>query len=62
MKALFWSAVINGAVSAPMIALMVYLGSRSAIMGSLTLPWSLKILGLFTALLMGVCTLAMLVL
>jgi NRAMP (natural resistance-associated macrophage protein)-like metal ion transporter len=62
MKALFWSAVINGAVSAPMIALMVYLGSRPEIMGTLTLPWSLKILGGFTALLMGVCTVAMLVL
>ena len=62
MSALFWSAVINGAVSAPMIALMVYLGSRPAVMGALTLPWSLKILGLFTAALMGVCTVAMLVL
>jgi Mn2+/Fe2+ NRAMP family transporter len=60
MKALFWSAVINGAVSAPMIALMVYLGSRPAIMGTLTLPLSLKLLGAFTALLMGACTLAML--
>jgi NRAMP (natural resistance-associated macrophage protein)-like metal ion transporter len=62
MKALFWSAVINGAVSAPMIALMVYLGSRRAVMGTLTLPWSLKILGIFTALLMGICTVAMLAL
>jgi len=62
MSALFWSAVINGAVSAPMIALMVYLGSRPAIMGTLTLSWPLKILGLFTAALMGACTIAMLVL
>jgi NRAMP (natural resistance-associated macrophage protein)-like metal ion transporter len=62
MKALFWSAVINGAVSAPMIALMVYLGSNRSIMGTLTLPLSLKILGLFTAVLMGGCTLAMLLL
>jgi NRAMP (natural resistance-associated macrophage protein)-like metal ion transporter len=62
MKALFWSAVINGAVSAPMIALMVYLGSRRTVMGTLTLPWSLKIIGGFTALLMGICTIAMLAL
>jgi Mn2+/Fe2+ NRAMP family transporter len=62
MSALFWSAVINGAVSAPMIALMVYLGSRPAIMGTLTLSWPLKLLGLFTAALMGACTIAMLVL
>jgi NRAMP (natural resistance-associated macrophage protein)-like metal ion transporter len=62
MRALFWSAVINGAVSAPMIALMVYLGSRSDVMGTLALPWTLKILGMLTALLMGGCTVAMLVL
>ena len=62
MSALFWSAVINGAISAPMIALMVYLGSRPAVMGALTLPWPLKVLGLFCAALMGICTVAMLVL
>jgi len=62
IKALFWSAVINGAVSAPMIAIMVVLGSKQAVMGTLVLPWPLKLLGWLTAILMGSCTIAMLVL
>ena len=62
MKALFWSAVINGVIAAPMIAMMVWLGSRPAVMGALILPWTLRILGGLTAILMGVSTLAMLIL
>jgi NRAMP (natural resistance-associated macrophage protein)-like metal ion transporter len=62
IKALFWSAVINGVVSAPMIAIMVVLGSKPEVMGTLVLPWPLKLLGWLTALLMGGCTVAMLVL
>ena len=61
MKALFWAAVVNGIVSAPMIAMMVLLGSRRSIMGALVLPWRLKIAGALTALLMGGATIAMLV-
>jgi NRAMP (natural resistance-associated macrophage protein)-like metal ion transporter len=62
IKALFWSAVINGVVSAPMIAIMVVLGSKPEVMGTLVLPWPLKLLGWLTAILMGGCTVAMLVL
>jgi Mn2+/Fe2+ NRAMP family transporter len=61
IKALFWSAVINGAVSAPIIATMVVLGSKRAVMGNLVLPWTLKALGWLTAGIMGACTIAMLV-
>ena len=59
MKALFWSAVINGAISAPMIAAMVVLGSRRKVMGTLTLPWLLQALGWLTAALMGAATVGM---
>jgi NRAMP (natural resistance-associated macrophage protein)-like metal ion transporter len=62
MRALFWSAVINGAISAPMIAVMVVLGSRRAVMGPLLLPWPLKLLGWITALLMGGATIGMILL
>jgi NRAMP (natural resistance-associated macrophage protein)-like metal ion transporter len=62
MKALFWSAVINGVVAAPMIAMMVWLGSQQRVMGSLVLSWPLRVLGIATALLMGLCTVAMLLL
>ena len=62
MKALFWSAVINGAVAAPIIAMMVVLGSKPAVMGKLVLPWSLRIMGSLTAILMAACTAGMLLL
>ncbi len=53
MRALFWAAVINGVVAVPMIIAMVILGSRSDVMGTLTLPAWLRIFGWGTAALMG---------
>ena len=53
MRALFWAAVINGLVAVPMIIAMVILGSRSDVMGTLTLPAWLRIFGWGTAALMG---------
>jgi NRAMP (natural resistance-associated macrophage protein)-like metal ion transporter len=46
----------------PIIATMVVLGSKRAVMGTLVLPWTLKALGWLTAAIMGVCTIAMFVL
>ena len=62
MKALFWSAVINGVVSAPMIGAMVVLGSSKAVMGPLVLPRLLQVLGWLCAILMGACTIGIVVL
>lgn len=62
IKALLWSAVINGVVSGPMIAIMVVLGSKRKVMGTLVLPWLLRVLGSLTAILMGGCTVAMIIL
>jgi Mn2+/Fe2+ NRAMP family transporter len=46
MKALFWSAVINGVVAGrPLIVAMVVLGSLPSLIGSLVLPIWLRILG-----------------
>jgi Mn2+/Fe2+ NRAMP family transporter len=61
MKALVWSAVINGAVAAPMIAAMVVLGSMRRVMGRFVLPAWLRVLGWAAALIMGAATIAMLV-
>jgi Mn2+/Fe2+ NRAMP family transporter len=52
MKALFWSAVINGIAAGPLIIAMVLLGSLRSVMGDLTLPWWLRILGWMSAVLM----------
>ncbi len=62
MKALFWAAVINGAVAAPIIVVMVLLGSRRSVMGELVLPPVLVVMGLVTAVLMAAATVGMLVL
>ncbi|HWA81647.1 MAG TPA: divalent metal cation transporter [Acetobacteraceae bacterium] len=53
MRALFWSAVINGVVAVPMIIAMVLLGSRRDVMGTLTLPAWLRLFGWGAAILMG---------
>lgn len=60
MKALFWAAVINGVVAAPLIAAMIVLGSLPSVMGSLVLPLWLRVLGWLSALLMASGTVAML--
>ncbi|HUC17438.1 MAG TPA: divalent metal cation transporter [Acetobacteraceae bacterium] len=53
MRALFWSAVINGVVAVPMIVAMVLLGGSRDVMGTLTLPAWLRVFGWGTAILMG---------
>lgn len=45
MKALFWSAVINGVLAAPLMAIMLVIGSNPKIMKTLTLPPVLKVIG-----------------
>lgn len=60
MRALYWSAVVNGVVAAPMIAAMVALGSSPAVMGELVLPRPLRAMGWATALLMAAATAGML--
>jgi NRAMP (natural resistance-associated macrophage protein)-like metal ion transporter len=62
MQALFWSAVINGVVAAPLIAAMIVLGSLRSVMGELILPLWLRLLGWASALLMAAGTVAMVVL
>jgi NRAMP (natural resistance-associated macrophage protein)-like metal ion transporter len=45
IKALFWSAVINGLVAVPVMAMMMHLASRKASMGAFTLGRPLKTMG-----------------
>jgi len=61
IKALFWSAVINGVVAGPLIAAMTVLGSLRSVMGALVLPVWLRALGWASALLMAAGTVAMVV-
>jgi Mn2+/Fe2+ NRAMP family transporter len=45
IKALFWSAVINGVVAAPVMALMMHLSSHRPCMGDFKLHWGLRMVG-----------------
>jgi NRAMP (natural resistance-associated macrophage protein)-like metal ion transporter len=45
IKALFWSAVINGVVAVPVMGLMMHLASRKDVMGEFRLHPGLKIMG-----------------
>ena len=46
MKALFWSAVVNGVVAVPVMVMLVLLASRETVMGRFALSWPMKIDGL----------------
>ncbi len=45
IKALYWSAVINGVAAVPMMIVMMVMSARPKVMGEFTIPWVLKILG-----------------
>jgi NRAMP (natural resistance-associated macrophage protein)-like metal ion transporter len=45
VKALFWSAVVNGVVAVPIMVMMMILGSKKAVMGTFILPPALKVVG-----------------
>jgi len=56
IKALFWSAVINGVVAAPVMALMMHLSSHRAAMGEFKLHRGLKIVGWIATAVMAAAT------
>lgn len=45
MKALYWSAVINGVLAAPVMVVMMLISSNGKIMGHLTISWRLRLAG-----------------
>ena len=60
IKALFWSAVVNGVVAAPIMVMIMLLASRRKVMGTFRLPLRLKLLGWGATLVMAAVTMAML--
>ena len=54
IKALFWSAVVNGVVAAPVMVLMMLLASNKAVMGDFKLHAGLKLVGWLSTLVMAV--------
>ena len=62
LPALFWSAVINGVVAAPMAGLMVWLATRPQVMGEHAIGWKLRLGGGLAALVLTAAALTMLTL
>jgi Mn2+/Fe2+ NRAMP family transporter len=59
IRALYWSAVINGVVAVPVIAAMMLMTDDPRVMGEFTISGKLRLLGWATALAMGLAVLAM---
>ena len=59
IKALFWSAVINGVVAVPLVIVIVLLASRKSVMGQFTASRTLVVLGWITAVVMGLAAIGM---
>jgi NRAMP (natural resistance-associated macrophage protein)-like metal ion transporter len=59
MQALFWSAVINGVVAVPVMAVMMLMASKPEVMGEHTIPASLRIVGWIAVAIMVLGVIAM---
>ncbi|WP_158809081.1 NRAMP family divalent metal transporter [Beijerinckia sp. L45] len=57
VKALYWSAVVNGVLAAPLMAVMMVLAMNPRVMGRLTLPRSMLIFGWLATAVMAAATL-----
>jgi len=59
VKALYWSAILNGVAAAPVMVVMMHLSMRRDIMAGFTLPRLLQILGWLATAAMAVAVLVM---
>ena len=59
IKALFWSAVLNGVAAVPLIAVIVWFSSNASIMGKWSSSWLARVWGWGSVALMGAATLGM---
>jgi Mn2+/Fe2+ NRAMP family transporter len=61
MKALFWSAVINGIVAVPVMTIMMILTHNPKIMGKFTLPAYLRWVGWLATAVMFLASLGLII-
>ena len=59
IKALFWSAVINGVISVPIMAVMMIMATKASVMGRFTISPRLRWLGWLATLVMAAAVVAM---
>ena len=56
VKALYWSAVVNGMLAAPLMAVMMVIAMNKRIMGRLTLPRPMLVVGWLATIVMALAT------
>ena len=56
IKALYWSAVVNGVLAAPLMAVMMVIAMTPRVMGRLTLPGPMFLLGWIATVVMALVT------
>ena len=56
IKALYWSAVVNGVLAAPLMAVMMVIAVNPRVMGRLTLPWPMIAGGWLATAVMAIVT------
>ncbi len=61
IKALYWTAVINGVIAVPIMTVMMIMTAQTKIMGKFTVRGGLRWLGWAAAAAMGACVLGMIV-
>jgi NRAMP (natural resistance-associated macrophage protein)-like metal ion transporter len=59
IKALFWSAVINGVAAVPIMVMIMHLASHRQAMGEFKLHWGLKTVGWIATAVMGIAAIGM---
>lgn len=59
MRALYWSAVINGVVAVPLMVVIILLVSRRSVMGNFTSSVPIRLLGCAAVVLMGLAAIGM---
>ena len=59
IKALVWSAVVNGVIAVPIMAVMMWLGTRRELLGAYTLSGRHRVLGWFATAVMAAAVIAM---
>jgi Mn2+/Fe2+ NRAMP family transporter len=61
IKALFWSAVVNGVIAVPLMAVIMILATRKSVMGEFVVPAWQSVLGWLATAIMGLVAVAMFV-
>jgi NRAMP (natural resistance-associated macrophage protein)-like metal ion transporter len=61
MKALYWTAVINGVLAAPLMVVMMMISSNRRIMGRLVISWRMRVVGWIATLAMAAASVALFV-